>query len=201
MLFHSQKKDVSNILLNLKINDSPIERVANFNFLGITLNENLKWNSHIDKMAMKVSKYIGILKKLKHYLQGYILKTLYDSLIMSQLNYGILAWGFSIDRLTKLQKKAVPLSPILSMINSPQHKIAKFLNRLLEPVLHYYSDYVIKDSFSFVETIRNIKANNTFVASFDVKSLFTNVPLKEVIDISTDKLYLLAKPTLKKKEL
>ena len=100
--------------------------------------------------------------------------------------------------LPKLHKKAVPLRPILSMVNSPQHKLAKFLNLLLEPVLKYYSDYMIKDSFSFVETIRNIKANNTCVATFDVKSLFTNVPLKEVIDICTDKLYLITKPTLRK---
>ena len=100
--------------------------------------------------------------------------------------------------LPKIHKNDVPLRPILSMINSPQHKIAKFLNYLLEPVLDYYSNYVIKDSFTFVEKIRKIKTKNTFMASFDVKSLFTNVPLKEVIDICSQKLYELKKPHLSK---
>ena len=51
---------------------------------------------------------------------------------------------------------------------------------------------------SFVERIRDVKASNTFLASFDLKSLFTNVPLREFIDICTDKLYMLKKPILSK---
>ena len=57
---------------------------------------------------------------------------------------------------------------------------------------------MLKHSFSFVERIRDVKASNTFLASFDVKSLFTNVPLREFIDICTDKLYMLKKPILSK---
>ena len=56
---------------------------------------------------MKMSKYIGILSKLKHYLPCHILKTLYDSMVLSHLNCGILAWGFDLDRVFKLQKKAI----------------------------------------------------------------------------------------------
>ena len=51
--------------------------------------------------------------------------------------------------LPKLHKPDVPLRPILSMIRSPQHKIAKYLNVLLEPVLQYFSGYIVKDSFTF----------------------------------------------------
>ena len=53
--------------------------------------------------------------------------------------------------LPKIHKPDVPLRPILSMIKSPQHKIAKFLNFLLEPVLQYFSRYTVKDSFTFVK--------------------------------------------------
>lgn len=45
---------------------------------------------------------------------------------------------------------------------------------------------------------RNIKANDTFMASFDIKSLFANVLLKEIIDICTQNLYELEKPSLSK---
>ena len=45
--------------------------------------------------------------KLKHILPTFTMKTLYESLISSHLNYGILAWGSNNTRLYKLQKKAI----------------------------------------------------------------------------------------------
>ena len=97
-----------------------------------------------------------------------------------------------------MHKKEVPLRPILSMIKSPQHKLARFLNILLEPVLNYYSRFVVKDSFEVIERIRNINPESTFLSSFDVKKLFTNIPLDEVIQICCDTLYSLGQPSIKK---
>ncbi len=49
----------------------------------------------------------GILNRLKYYLPLQIKLALYNSLILSHINYGILTWGFASDRILKLQKKAV----------------------------------------------------------------------------------------------
>ena len=46
-----------------------------------------------------------------------------------------------------------------------------------------------------------MEANNTFNASFDVKSLFTNVLLEEVMEICVDTLYKISKPTVSRKNL
>ena len=92
--------------------------------------------------------------------------------------------------LPKTHKEGVPLRPILSMTNSVQHKLAKWLTRLLEPVLEFYSAHCIKDSFTFAEFMRGTVADTSSVmCSFDVSSLFTNVPLAETIRICADKLY------------
>ena len=91
------------------------------------------------------------------------------------------------------------MRPILSMVNSAQHKLAKFLNVLLNPVLEFFSSYTLKDSFTFVEQIKGMNSDNTFMASYDVKSLFTNVPLDEVINICADTLYKLDKSSISKK--
>ena len=91
--------------------------------------------------------------------------------------------------LPKTHKEGTPLRPILSMLSSPQHKLAKFLNELLQPVTTKFSKYTVKDSFEFVSKIRSVVGENTYMASFDVKSLFTNVPLVETIDICADALY------------
>ncbi len=87
------------------IDNTKIERVYKLNFLGLTLNENLNWKNHINKISNKISKTIGILNKLKHFLP---LKTeilYYNSLILSHLNFVILDWGYKCERIVKLQIK------------------------------------------------------------------------------------------------
>ena len=56
---------------------------------------------------MTVSRTIGILCKLKHIFPFSILQTLYSSLIIPHLTYGILIWGYNLEGLFKLQKKAI----------------------------------------------------------------------------------------------
>ena len=93
--------------------------------------------------------------------------------------------------LPKIHKKDVPFRPILSMTGSAQHQLATWLTSVLQPVLSLYSSYCIQDSFSFVDAIRssNLQPASTFMCSFDISSLFTNVPLAETIQICADSLY------------
>ena len=107
IIFCSQKKNIKNKVPQIILNETPVERVVNFDFLGIFLNEHMTWTSHINKISNKISKYIGILNKLKHYLPSYILRTLYNSLILPHINYGILVWGFDVSRINKLQKRSI----------------------------------------------------------------------------------------------
>ena len=74
------------------------------------------------------------------------------------------------------------------MDKSLQHGLAKFFNFLFDPVLKFYFRYTVKDSFAFVDQIKHLRAKNTFLSSFDVKSLYTSVPLDEIIEICTEKI-------------
>ncbi len=51
--------------LHLMIDETIIERVAVLNSLGLTLDENLSWKSHINKISNRISKSIGYLKQTK----------------------------------------------------------------------------------------------------------------------------------------
>ena len=82
-----------------------IEKVSDFNFLGVILDECLTWKPHIDKLASKLSLNGGISNKLKNFLSAFIMKTLYFSHSHSHLNYGILIWEYRCSRLIKLQKR------------------------------------------------------------------------------------------------
>ena len=107
MLFHYRQKDVTNLIPKLKMNGKPITLVKEFNFLGIMLDESMTWNAHINKIACKLSCAIATFRRLKRFLPLFILKTLYSSLFLPYLNYGILLWGSNFKRVLKLQKLAV----------------------------------------------------------------------------------------------
>ena len=53
-------------------------------FLGITINNKLNWNSHINKVTNKISKTVGrpILNKLRSFLPSVVLQTIYNTLIL-----------------------------------------------------------------------------------------------------------------------
>ena len=79
-----------------------------------------------------------------------------------------------------------PFRPILSAIGTVSYNLAKFLVPILEPLTT--NRYVCKDSFSFAADVRD-QNPDLFMASFDVDSLFTNIPLDETIEICVKKLY------------
>ena len=107
MLFHRKQKHLDKI--NVVINGIEIEHVPSFNFLGIMLDENLSWKSHIEMVGNKILKVTGILYRLKNVFPKNVLFVLYNSLIVSYMNYGLLLWGIHSHKLELLQKKALRL--------------------------------------------------------------------------------------------
>ena len=106
--FHTAQRIVA--YPELKINNFIIDRVTEFNFLGLIISSNMKWKKHIDHIALKLSKIIGIMYRLKFILPADVLLTIYNSLILPHFNYCHLAWGSNITaghKLHLLQKKAV----------------------------------------------------------------------------------------------
>ena len=83
--------------------------------------------------------------------------------------------------LPKIHKKDVPLRPILDMVNSPYHALAKWLVGLLGPVTREIKVHTLKNTFQFIDEIKDLNLVNTKMFSLDVNSLFTKVPLKETI--------------------
>ena len=63
MLFHTPQRIVN--FPCLFIDDHEIEYVQNFNFLGIHLDQHLKWNYHIETITKKISRTIGVMNRLK----------------------------------------------------------------------------------------------------------------------------------------
>ena len=110
ILFHSSKLK-PNQSLRIKIDDTPIKQVDSTKYLGITFDSNLTWKSHINELCLKLSKTVGILSKVRHFVNKHILVMLYYSLIYPFLTYGVHVWGLTfpsfLTQLFIIQKKAI----------------------------------------------------------------------------------------------
>jgi hypothetical protein len=110
MIFNSKDK----LYFNNKIilNGTNLERIGedektkSIKFVGILIDENLKWNHHIKAIINKISQNSYLISAHKKQIPMHIRTMLYNSLIKPHLEYGITVWGFSnIKALTTKQKK------------------------------------------------------------------------------------------------
>ena len=115
--------------ITLNIDDAYIEREDEFNFLGLTLDTNLNWRKHTEKISNKCSKTIGVLNRLKYVLLLYIKVLLYNTLILSHINYYIMIWGYQRNIITSIQKKVMRIIT-LSTCNSHTEPLFKNLKLL-----------------------------------------------------------------------
>ena len=105
MLFYMPGRNLQIPNLHNFINNIKLECLDYFNFLGITIDKLLTWKEHINLIANKMSRTVGVINRLKNYIPENALLTIYNTLIIPHLNYGILKWGFNSDRILKIQKK------------------------------------------------------------------------------------------------
>ncbi len=143
MIFHKRRK-VNPI--KLSINNSTIDQVQQFSFLGVLLDDTLSWKNHLVMITNKLSKINGILYRLKYIFPKYILLTIYKSLFVPYINFGSLVWGTKIERIETMQKRAIrtithshyiahtePLLKELQLLNVKDMfslKILNFLHKL-----------------------------------------------------------------------
>ena len=126
---YSQMNPTSLPKLSLKMDGVVIDKVDTFNFLGLTISETLSWKHHIEKVRIKISKIVGVMSRIKYQVSSKILLTIYNSLILSHLHYGILCWGFQCKGLFTIQKKAIRII-CKAKYNAHTDKLFKSLNLL-----------------------------------------------------------------------
>ena len=87
------KKHVCTESFVINVNRNRIERTVTCKYLGVTADEKLTWKEHCKQLRSAITKYVGVMYKVKHYVHNHALRMLYHSLINSRAQYGIIAWG------------------------------------------------------------------------------------------------------------
>ena len=90
--------------------------------------------------------------------------------------------------LPKVHKPNVPTRPICSMVGTSTYELGKHIADIIKPAATSSLGTDLTNTFQFVEQIGRKDLSDVHMISFDVKSLFTNIPLNKTINICLDRL-------------
>ena len=168
-----------NLSANISINNINLNRAYDTKFLGVILSANLNWAKHIEVVANKISKNIGIISKVRHLLPRNLTCALYMTLVDPYISYCNLVWSSPtknghLDKILKIQKKfcrlitfshytatsrpLFQLLSILSVYDTYRYQLMihvyKITNNLIE---NYYSlqYYVVNSAIHQYSTRQN----------------------------------------------
>ena len=83
----------------------------------------------------------------------------------------------------KVHKTGIPLRPVVSMIGTAQYGLGKYLDGIIKPCIP--NDHMLLSSSDFIERLSSVTFPSQYsMVSFDVVSLYTNVPLAEAIELA-----------------
>ena len=97
--------------IEIKINNQTLAEVASAKYLGVYLDNKLQWDVHINNIKLRLSKGVGILAKIRHYVPKSVLRSLYFTFINSHIDYNLLNWGTAplanIEKISRKTRKAI----------------------------------------------------------------------------------------------
>ena len=131
--------------LNLYLGMNKITKVSSCKYLGMTIDDNLKWDLHVDVVYKKLMKFTGIFYKLRNVLPQDSLKRLYYAFVHPHLIYGIEVYGSArnsvLDKLNKLNNKILRILQNKKTRETPVKQLYRNYNTL--PITELYKLHIL----------------------------------------------------------
>jgi len=174
--------------LTIQLNGVTIKEETEVKYLGIYIDANLKWSSHIDHLSLILSRNIGIINRSKYFLNKHSLLLLYNALVLPYISYCCIVWGFTyptyINKIEILQKRVV-------RIIDNQHRLAHS-----DPIFKTLNILKVKDiARQQLITVIHKTFNGSLATELDALFIFANTPYittrhrRHFNEIFTEKLY------------
>ena len=113
ILFHGKQKNSQRQITNITIGHKAIPRTYSAKYIGLTLDENLSWDAHIDNVCNNLVKYFSIFYNIRDIITIHVARAIYFSCIHSRVKYGIETYGsaseYKMAKLQILQNKLLKL--------------------------------------------------------------------------------------------
>ena len=183
--------------------DSSILKVEkSIKYLGINTDNQLLFGDHIKQLRTIVSRAVGIMTKIRHFIPLRILKQIYFAFIHSHFTYGIIVWGATfpsyLTPLKSLQNRAIKLlsgasrfhsaQPLykenntLSLNNLLSQETAKFMYKFIHKQLPVQFDNYFDDVHAIHKrsTRTSQMKNQLYIPRFRTNRLQRSIKYREV---------------------
>jgi len=174
--FGTQKQ--RNKELNINILNNSVKSTRQMNLLGVTIDDHLKFNTHIEELSKKVARKVGVIVRLRNLLPTKAKLRIYKTFILSQLTYCHVVWHFckasdnrKVDRLQEKALRAIYLDKSSTYIKLLKRARLPTLNnrRLQDIAIIMYQvknnlcPKYISDLFNSNNTGYNLRNSEDFV--------------------------------------
>ena len=176
IIFRDPRKK-SNHDLKIKINGKKLVPSKFVKYLGVLIDCHLNWHTHAIELRTKLSRAVGMLSKIRHYVNLETLRSIYYGIFSSLLMYGSQIWGqhnVVIKKLQSLQNKALRIMNFSHRRTSAlpiykKMKILKLSDNIALQNFMYAHDSIngnlpnsLCGKLSFVGTVHNTRSESFF---------------------------------------
>jgi len=149
-------------------------------YLGMLIDSDLSFKHHIEHITIKISKTVGMLAKLRHFVPRSTLLQIYQSLIFPYIGYAITVWGGAsncyLDKILRLQKRALRY---MFSVGWRDHAVPLFLAADVLPVQFLYFQSVCCLMYDVRNgtapcNILNLFTNTSAIHSYNTRSSASN---------------------------
>ena len=184
MLIFRHPNKVINYDLKIKLQGKRLYPSKYVKYLGILIDPHLNWSFHTDILASKLSRTVGMLSKIRHFVSNVTLRNIYFGIFSSILMYGAQIWGQvqnrHVNRIIRLQNKAIRIinfanyqEPTSNLFNNS--KILKFEDNIaLKNYLYVHDSFqgkvpaVLTNNFEYLHEYHN---HNTRISTLSCVKL------------------------------
>lgn len=165
------KRNTTSQIPPILIDGQQIERVKNYDYLGLRIDENLRWVDHINKITNSITPYVFALSRIRHFIDEKTATMIYNSYIYTHLMYMAPIWStapqYMLDKIRVLQNRSIKIIrkfPPLTRSISLYDDTFLCLNNILSLQINCFTHKVItgntKNNFNF-QTVAEIHTHNT----------------------------------------
>lgn len=151
----------------LRIRGVIIEEVDRFKYLGVLIDNLLKWDLHIREIVAKCASLCGILRKLSSFVPRHVLLKMYYAFIHCRYQYGISVWGSSYNTYLKeiqVQQNRCVKSIYRLPFLQPTNTLYSAMDHNILPVVGLYTMKVGVTMFKIINN-ENLHHNWSFNAA------------------------------------
>ena len=176
----SKSTVISDSLINFSSFPKPNESDANLNVVLNDLHYKIELvGERISAIESSIFNHNAIIRDLQGEFSSFTNK--FNTLTSKQSDIGVI-YG-----LPKVHKPGNPVRPICSAVGS--YNLGRFAAKIIQPAAKNSFGRDLENTFQFVNQVRHCELKDLYMVSFDVRSLFTNIPLNKTIKICLDRLY------------